>query len=355
MNNQFDRNKILAHLDSINKYVSEGTLDYPLLVEFDLTNVCNHDCPGCTGFRKEGGLNSAIETRDAIVILEDMKKCGTRAVTFSGGGDPTMHPDFDSIIEYAAKIGLEVGLITNGMSLKTRHFELLLSSCTWIRISWDAATPELHQKIHYEGDLGRKMPNARAFWQVVENTEMLCRHRDHFNHDCTIGCAFLVGPETKHEIVPFAKLASTMPVDYCQYRPFHYTSYDPETEGLMKEARERYQTKTFVVLFSEFKFQVMKEMGYERSYDICHGSHFATHIAANYEVYVCCHLMFSQDTSIGNLRKKSFINIWNSALKKEVINRVNVHKCVPLCRHDSANRILQTIVSSDTVNHKNFL
>ncbi len=355
MSTQFGRNKILAHLDVINEYVRTGTTAAPVTVEIDLTNVCNHDCPGCSGWRSEGGLNSQIETEDALRIINELEECGVHAVTFTGGGDPTMHKDFDTIIKYAYDANMDIGLITNGLSLKERHFPNLFPSCTWIRVSWDAATSELHDKIHYNGELGILMSSPEKFWQVVSNTKKLVKHRNDTGCDTTIGCAFLVGPNTSHEIVAFAKLASETGTDYCQYRPFHYTSYDLATESLMKEAREEYETDKFKVLFSEFKFNTMKDGAFDRDYDICHGSHFVTHVAANYKVYVCCHLMNKDFACIGDLHNQSFGEIWDSQHKNKVINDIDVHKCLPLCRSDSANRLLNTIVQAEKTSHRNFL
>lgn len=355
MSNQFNRNKVLAHLDVINNYVSNGCLSSPVLVELDLTNVCNHDCPGCSGWRQEGGLKSYIRTDDAINIIEDCYSCGVKAITFTGGGDPTMHKQFDSIIRHASELGLQVGLITNGLALKEKHLENLIPHCEWIRVSWDASTPELHDKIHYNGDVGLTMKSADAFWKVVENTGMLIDYKRKNNYHTTIGCAFLVGSETKHEIVSFAKLAKETMVDYCQYRPFHYTEYDMEVENMMKEAKEKYESENFNVLFSEFKFNTMKDEDFHRSYDTCHGGHFVTHIAANYNVYVCCHLMFTDSACIGNLKNQSFTSLWRDSKTKQVIDGIDVHKCLPLCRNDSANRILDSIVRAGDTVHKDFL
>lgn len=354
MNFQFDRNKILLHLDVINEYTSTGTTAAPVTVELDLTNVCNHDCPGCSGFREEGGLNSFIETDDAKRIILEIKDCGVKGITFTGGGDPTMHKSFDEIIAFAYGLGLDVGLITNGLSLKEKHLQNLMPACTWIRVSWDAATPELHDKIHYNGGLGILMTSPQKFWQVVDNTKMLSQYKKDHQYKTTVGCAFLVGPTTKHEITGFAELASKSGVDYCQYRPFHYIENDLDYEVLMKDSRSKYERDDFKVLFSEFKFNTLKEEEIKRTYNICHGSHFVTHVAANYNVYVCCHLMNRDFACIGNLKDRSFIEVWRNRKKTEVIDGIDVHKCLPLCRSDSANRLLETI-KNKPLNHANFL
>ncbi len=355
MISQFHRNKILAHLPVINEYIDTGQCSAPITVELSLTNVCNHDCPGCSGWRKEGGLKSHLTTEDARRILNEIKECGAKAVTFTGGGDPTCHPDYADLIQHASSLGLDVGLITNGTLLRADLLHLIVPSCVWIRVSWDAATPDLHDEIHYNGDLNILMKSPKEFWKVVNNTRMLCKYKETHSLKATIGCAFLVGPQTKRDIVPFAPLARDTGVNYCQYRPFHFIKYDEVIWERMEEAKEKYQTEDFAVLFSEFKFSALKTGDMEKKYGLCHGSHFNTHIGANYKVYVCCHLMNHDFACIGDLRENSFKDIWRSSTKSQVIKNIDLKKCVPLCRNDSANKILDNIVVSENSSHPNFL
>ncbi len=42
---------------------------------------------------------------------------GTRAVEITGGGEPTLHPEFDKMIEYAYSLGYKIGICTNGTTL----------------------------------------------------------------------------------------------------------------------------------------------------------------------------------------------------------------------------------------------
>jgi GTP 3',8-cyclase len=350
MNYQFDRNKVLAHLPVINNYTIKDCTEAPITVEISLTNACNHDCPGCSGFRAEGGLDSAIDTEDAMRILKEVRDCGAKAVTFTGGGDPSMHKDFDSIIKFASDLGLDIGLITNGLALKEKHFENLIPSCMWIRVSWDAATSEMHGKIHY----GDPSIAPEKFWKVVSNTRALCEYRNSVNAETTVGCAFLVGPQSMEDIFGFAQLASRNLVDYCQYRPFHYIEYDEEYEIVMTAAKEEYESESMRVLFSEFKFNTLKDGSVKRTYDLCHGGHFVTHIGADYKVYVCCHLMYQEQACIGNLKEMSFQELWRSSRVSDTINGIDVHKCVPLCRNDSANRILN-VIKTTNMDHRNFL
>lgn len=77
---------------------------------------------------------------------------GLKAVIISGGGNPILYrnggTDFNALIDYAHGLGLEIGLITNGMPLKDydgrKSWKTVkpetLDKLTWLRISlsgWD--------------------------------------------------------------------------------------------------------------------------------------------------------------------------------------------------------------------------
>lgn len=69
--------------------------------------VCSFDCLYCeAGFNAQGsgkaGLPPRAEVRDLLERkLRNMKAAGERldVITFSGNGEPTMHPDFEGIID----------------------------------------------------------------------------------------------------------------------------------------------------------------------------------------------------------------------------------------------------------------
>ncbi len=44
---QFSSDKILKHLDRVNAWL-KGENPYPITVEMDVTNICNHRCPECS-------------------------------------------------------------------------------------------------------------------------------------------------------------------------------------------------------------------------------------------------------------------------------------------------------------------
>jgi organic radical activating enzyme len=73
--------------------------------------------------------------------MDVFRVLGCRAVTITGGGEPLLHPDIQKIIPYIAKyLGIEVGLVTNGMLLN-KFSPQLWDNVLWCRISNDDSRP----------------------------------------------------------------------------------------------------------------------------------------------------------------------------------------------------------------------
>uniref|UniRef100_A0A6M3K621 Uncharacterized protein n=1 Tax=viral metagenome TaxID=1070528 RepID=A0A6M3K621_9ZZZZ len=58
-----------------------------------------------------------------------------RTVEWTGGGEPTLHPEINEIIEQADAFGLEQGMITNGVALTKNVTKESLAMLKWLRIS----------------------------------------------------------------------------------------------------------------------------------------------------------------------------------------------------------------------------
>ena len=335
--NPFNRNKILSHWEQIKKYKEYGETSHPITVELSLTNKCNHKCPACSGLRNITGENKSIDYDTASTIIWQLANAGVCSVIFTGGGDPCMYDNYDSLIKTAKDNGLVVGLITNGSLLKESQIDNILN-CEWIRISLDAATPETYINMH----------GVDMFEQTVDNIKMLAKNKG----NTTVGIGFLTSEKTEREIIAFAKLASELSVDYCQYRPIHGLKYKESINNQIAYAKEYYEREDFKVLFSEFKFSTLRGCETARTYNRCHASNFVTHIAANACVYMCCHCI-NDKTLLGNLGKGSFVSVWSN--KKKVIDNYDISNCLKLCRNDNSNRDLEMITNNNNITHKNFL
>ena len=107
----------------------------PLHIQICPTNHCNRNCVYCECAKVDKAAELSIKEIEAI--FKQFTAWGAKAVTITGGGEPTMHGNFHEILESAYQNGLKVGLVTNGdllfkMKLDTSSMNKIL---TWCRIS----------------------------------------------------------------------------------------------------------------------------------------------------------------------------------------------------------------------------
>jgi sulfatase maturation enzyme AslB (radical SAM superfamily) len=155
-----------------------------------------------------------------------------------------------------------------------------------------------------------------------------------------------------------AQLGKKLGVDYLKFRPmqihrggrfyYHWTDVENRIEGCLK-----YSGNGFQVLFSQHKYEMAKDKQYGRYYHKCYGQQFATVIAASAKMYICCHTRGYHKYCIGDLRKSSFKEIWNSKKRQRVISSIDFKDCIPLCRDNTFNQILWNI--KQPREHVNFL
>jgi len=349
--NQFSSSKILKHIDRIVEWQKKG-VSKPITYELDMTNVCNSKCHFCFGFFDQKNNLVSISLKEAKNILNQIKNFGGKAVTFTGGGDPLCNKDTVAAVKYAKKLGLDVGFITNGILLNKDNVKDIVSSCVWIRVSLDAATKETYLKTH--------CLNSNIFELVVSNIKLLSKEKKKQKSNITIGVGFLTYDKTINEIVDFAKLSSKLGVDYAQYRPLlkKHTEKEFNTksqDAVIKKIEEayKYSNKNFSVVSSMHKYKLIASKKCDRQYDVCYGHNFATVIAADKKMYLCCHMRGVKKYCIGDLNKNTLKEIWSSKQREKVYKNINFKDCPLLCRCDSFNTILFNM--QKPVQHINFL
>jgi MoaA/NifB/PqqE/SkfB family radical SAM enzyme len=116
-----------------------------------ITDLCQHSCAMCSVQTRAG---DTLKLTEIIGYLEQLMPFGLKSIILSGGGNPILYRDgphdFNSVVEYISGLGLEIGLITNGMpmvgypprwakeqqrqSWKTVRPQTL-DMLTWVRIS----------------------------------------------------------------------------------------------------------------------------------------------------------------------------------------------------------------------------
>lgn len=121
----------------------------PIVSHIMPTDVCNFKCAFCSVQHRAGDSLKMEQIRD---YLSQLVPLGLKAVILSGGGNPILFrdgkQDFNSLVEYIHGLGLEIGLISNGVRLVEEAGRMTwngvrvstLDMLKWVRISlsgWD--------------------------------------------------------------------------------------------------------------------------------------------------------------------------------------------------------------------------
>lgn len=79
----------------------------------EITNKCQLECPWCSSSSGTWGINTpSTQLKEVINRLKE--KC---SVIRLSGGEPTLHPDLDQIIDWCRGEGRKIELLTNGQIL----------------------------------------------------------------------------------------------------------------------------------------------------------------------------------------------------------------------------------------------
>lgn len=117
----------------------------PVVAHVMPTDVCQHTCAFCSVQTREG---DKLEIKQITTFLDQLVPLGLKAVIVSGGGNPILYPHFNEMIAEIHNRGLQIGLITNGMPLKTYYFMGWKGAKEpYTRQSWKNVTPATLDKL----------------------------------------------------------------------------------------------------------------------------------------------------------------------------------------------------------------
>lgn len=127
--------KFIKHREHIDKML-RGEVVAPIHVSVWPTIRCQLNCEYCC-CRKQKTITPDLDLnlyKEAINILA---RYGTKAIEFSGGGEPLLWKDFSEAVEHTYSKGLKISLITNGIAID-KIPDGILNKITWLRISFQS-------------------------------------------------------------------------------------------------------------------------------------------------------------------------------------------------------------------------
>ena len=125
-------------------------LEYPLLVDIELSSICNLRCPMCYTITEDFKKDVAKGLMDYDLFRKIIDEIHEKvpAIRLSLRGEPTLHDKFVDCIKYAKDAGVrEISFLTNGSKLTEKYFkEIMFAGADWITISIDGLG-EIYEQI----------------------------------------------------------------------------------------------------------------------------------------------------------------------------------------------------------------
>jgi MoaA/NifB/PqqE/SkfB family radical SAM enzyme len=205
----------------------------PVSINLDLTSSCNFACPHCVDSTIIN-TGAALEFNTVKETLDTLTERGLLSVILLGGGEPTLHKDFTTIVRYIKSKGLQLGIVTNGSRLaQVAHVADLFKKEDWLRISLDAGTEETFVKSHKP-----KIPVTLQ--QILVNAKAIKQR----NPLITLGYSFVIVWEGLYigdqqlfqnidEMPEAAKLAAEHSFDYISFKPCLIRLQNTHKESLL--------------------------------------------------------------------------------------------------------------------------
>ncbi len=344
------RRKLFRHLDRVAGLKGRG-LPPPVNVEIDLCNRCDRGCRWChfsythtRGPLAEGGAvcGDLMEVELALGIIKQLEGAGVRSITWSGGGEPTLHPHFDQIVSV---VEIDQGLYTHGGHINEARGRLLKRKLKWVCVSLDCVDAASYARY-------KQVPAGR-FEEACQGVRNLAQAEG----EATVGVGFLLSKDNWGDVLPMIDLGRMLGADYIQFRPA--ILYDRRWPGRLVGdiawidmvisdtlAWCKHHQPDVEVDISRFEmYRDWEGHGYET----CWWSGLQTVITPDGKVWGCVNKRGLAGAEIGDLTRQPFGEIWQAAGLQGVNG-----DCRVMCRGHIANLALDEMMDMGGP-HGNFI
>ncbi len=338
-----DGHKVLWHKERVEAWL-RGERIAPITIDCALTRACSYKCIYCYGtLQQNEGYNLS---KDVIFrFLDDAAEIGVKAISFVSDGESAHSPHVYDAILHGKANGLDMAIGTNGYPIKDERLEEILPALSYFRFNISAGTPERYAHIHGV--------DVKAYHKVVNTIRKAVEIKEKQKLDVTIGLQMVLLPQFANDIMPLVQLGKELGVDYLVIKHcsddedgslgVEYDKYD-ELFSLLKEAEE-YSDENYLV---KAKWSKILSKG-KREYSKCFGAPFIIQMSGSGLVAPCGMLFnskYKEKFHIGNIKEKSFKEIWQSERYCEVMNYITSKDfdarkdCGTLCLQHKVNEFL---------------
>jgi len=266
--------------------------------------------------------NRMIPTAKVREILEDCAALGVGSIEFTGGGEPTVHPDCFELIAYAQELGMQTGLVTNGVRLKPHP---AVENLTWLRISLDAGTPETYEATRQSKAWPKVMAALKYAGSLTKPY---------------VGVGFVVIRDNYKELAQACHIVKDAGIPYMRVSAMfssngamYYVGVEDAIDAVRQEAKSL-EDDTFKVVDC-FSARIDDLRAQAPDYKFCGEQQFVLYIGGNQKVYTCCTNAYTKHGEIGDLSAQRFAD-WMKSHRRYDFDARSCHHC----QFNSKNKVI---------------
>jgi len=319
----------------------------PITIDAAWTRKCNYACEFCYA-QMQASEGHVITKPVAFDFLEDCAEIGVKGVSLISDGESSIVPFYAESIEYGARLGLQIGIGTNGLVLRKPLLEKILPHLTYLRFNFSGGTREGYARI-----MG---VDPSWYDQVIQNITDAMEIKRRLGLSCTINMQLVCEPKYEPELIPFAELAARIRPDYAILK--HCADDVDGTLGIRyKDYEALHETFRKVEAMGDETFRVVVKWNRianegKREYSRCFGAPFIMQLSGNGLIAPCGFLFNEQYKAfhIGNICHTRWRDIWASDRYTEVMAYLASpefdprSRCGPNCLQDRTNDFLYQYV-----------
>lgn len=275
----------------------------PIAVHLDLTYKCNLNCIHCYIVDQN---RPELSTKEIKNILEQLAEAKTLYLTLSGGEILTRE-DFFEIVSYARKLNFSLRLLTNGTLIDWEIADRIASLYPeLVAISLYSVDSEIHDKI---------TNRSGSFNKTIQSVKMLRDKGVHLKISTIImrqnienyPSVHKIAEDFKAEFQADYRIISRMDGDKS---PSKFAINDRDLPFLLADPifLENYESEPQDINLKSFEIFP------------CGAGHMSCYISPYGDVFPCIQLQIK----CGNLKKKTFDNIWRKSDKMQDIRSVTI-------------------------------
>jgi radical SAM protein with 4Fe4S-binding SPASM domain len=147
--------------------------DFPIYILIEPTSICNLRCTMCfqvdKSFTKKEYMGQ-MEFDLFKKIVDEAVINGTKAITLASRGEPTLHKQLNSMLDYISNKFIDIKLNTNATKLNDDLcHKILSSSVNEIVFSVDSHIKTIYEKIRVNGVFEDILYNIKNFHSIRKN------------------------------------------------------------------------------------------------------------------------------------------------------------------------------------------